>query len=104
VRQSFDEAFDKFDVLITPTSPTVAFKLGEKSGDPLGMKLADVCTIPANLAGIPAISLTCGYKDNLPIGLQIMGKPFDEETLLRVAYTFEQNTGFHKERPALGRE
>jgi aspartyl-tRNA(Asn)/glutamyl-tRNA(Gln) amidotransferase subunit A len=104
VRQSFEEAYSKFDVLITPTTPTVAFGLGERSGNPLEMKLTDVCTIPASLSGIPAISITCGYKNNLPIGLQIMGKHFDEETLLRVAYTFEQNTSFHKNRPALGRE
>ncbi|HEY3298130.1 MAG TPA: amidase, partial [Armatimonadota bacterium] len=95
VRNAYDEAFEEFDVLISPTSPTVAFGIGEKTGDPLQMKLADVCTIPVNLAGIPAISLTCGFSEGLPIGLQIMGRAFDEETVLRTAYTFEQNTDFH---------
>lgn len=101
LRQDFEKAFEEFDVLITPTSPTAAFGIGERAGDSLAMKLADVCTIPANLAGIPAISIPCGYKNGLPIGLQIMAKGLDEETLLRVAYTFEQNTDHHRRRPAL---
>jgi len=101
VRQAYDEAFKEFDVLISPTSPTVAFGIGERVDDPFQMKLADVCTIPVNLAGIPAISLTCGFHDGLPIGMQIMGKPFDEETILRVAYAFEQNTDYHNRKPAL---
>lgn len=101
VRQAFDEAFKEFDVLISPTSPTVAFGIGERADDPFQMKLADVCTIPVNLAGIPAISVTCGFQDGLPIGLHIMGKPFDEETILRTAYTFEQNTDYQTRRPVL---
>jgi len=101
VRQAYDKAFEEFDVLISPTSPTVAFGVGEKADDPLEMKLADVCTIPVNMAGIPAMSLTCGFQDGLPIGMQIMGKAFDEETILRVAYTLEQNTDFHAKRPEL---
>lgn len=101
LRQEFEKAFEEFDVLITPTSPTVAFGIGELADDPFAMKLADVCTIPVNLAGIPAISIPCGYKNGLPIGLQIMGKGLDEETLLRVAYTFEQNTNYHRRKPAL---
>jgi len=101
VRQAYDEAFEEFDVLVSPTSPTVAFGIGERVDDPLQMKLADVCTIPINMAGIPAISLTCGFHEDLPIGLQIMGKPFDEETILRVAYTFEQNTDYRTRKPAL---
>jgi len=101
LRRDFEKAFEEFDVLITPTSPTVSFGIGEKTHDPMAMKLADVCTIPANLAGIPAISIPCGFKDGMPIGLQIMGKSLDEETMLRVAYTFEQNTQFHKARPNL---
>ena len=101
VRQAYDEAFKEFDVLISPTSPTVAFGIGERADDPFQMKLADVCTIPVNLAGIPAISLTCGFHDGLPVGMQIMGKPFDEETVLRVAYAFEQNTDYHNRKPAL---
>lgn len=101
VRQAYDEAFKEFDVLISPTSPSVAFGIGEKSDDPFQMKLADVCTIPVNLAGIPALSMTCGYHDGLPIGLQIMGRSFDEETVLRTAYTYERNTEHHRNRPVL---
>ena len=101
VRQAYDEAYKEFDVLISPTAPSVAFGIGEKADDPMEMKLADVCTIPVNMAGIPAISLPCGFHEGLPIGLQIMGKPFDEETILRVAYTFEQNTDNHTRKPAL---
>ena len=101
VRQAYDEAYKEFDVLISPTSPTVAFGIGEKADDPMEMKLADVCTIPVNMAGIPAISLPCGFHEGLPIGMQIMGKPFDEETILRVAYTFEQNSDYHSRKPRL---
>lgn len=101
LRRDFEKAFDEFDVLITPTSPTVAFGIGELVDDPFAMKLADVCTIPVNLAGIPAVSIPCGYKNGLPIGLQIMGKGLDEETLIRVAYTFEQHTDFHKRKPGV---
>ncbi|MFQ3549715.1 MAG: Asp-tRNA(Asn)/Glu-tRNA(Gln) amidotransferase subunit GatA [Armatimonadota bacterium] len=102
LRMDFEKAFEEFDVLITPTSPKVAFGIGEFVDDPLAMKLSDVCTIPVNLAGIPAISIPCGYnKDGMPIGMQIMGKGLDEETLLRVAYTFEQNTDYHSRKPAL---
>lgn len=96
----FKKAFEEFDVLISPTAPTVAFNIGEKTTDPLQMYLSDVCTIPVNLAGIPGISIPCGQAEGLPIGLQIMGKALDEETILRVAYTFEQNFGF-KEKPKL---
>lgn len=100
IKQDFDRAFQKFDALITPTSPTVAFKVGEKIDDPLKMYLSDIFTISANLAGIPAISIPCGFsRDNLPIGLQILAKPFDEETLLRIAYAYEQNTEWHKREP-----
>lgn len=95
--EDFNQAFKKFDVLISPTSPTVAFKIGEKVTDPLQMYLSDVCTIPVNLAGTPGISIPCGQADGLPIGLQIMGKAFDEETILRVAYAFEQNFEFTEE-------
>ncbi|HID08450.1 MAG TPA: Asp-tRNA(Asn)/Glu-tRNA(Gln) amidotransferase subunit GatA, partial [Armatimonadetes bacterium] len=89
----FNRAFEKCDVLITPTSPTVAFKLGEKVDDPLQMKLSDVCTIPVNMAGLPGISIPCGFQDGLPIGMQIIGKPLDECTILRVAYAYEQASG-----------
>jgi len=101
IKNEFDRAFSKFDAIISPTSPTVAFKIGEKVNDPLSMYLSDIATIPVNLAGIPAISIPCGFVDNLPVGLQIMGKAFAEEMLFRVAFTFEQNTEWHKKRPAL---
>lgn len=102
IREDFDNAFKNCDCIITPTSPTAAFKIGEKMDDPLSMYLSDIFTISANLAGIPAISIPCGFtKDNLPIGLQILAKPFDEETLFRAAYTFEQSTDFHRKNPKL---
>lgn len=101
IRQDFERLFEEFDVLITPTSPTVAFGVGARAEDPFQMKLADVCTIPANMAGIPAISIPCGFADGLPIGLQIMGKSFDEETIIRVAYALEQATDFHRRKPGL---
>jgi aspartyl-tRNA(Asn)/glutamyl-tRNA(Gln) amidotransferase subunit A len=90
------------DVLVTPTAPTPAFKIGEKIDDPLQMYLSDVFTITINLAGIPALSLPCGFSSTgLPIGLQIIGKPFDEETILRVAHAFEQQTDYHRRKPSL---
>lgn len=102
IKQDFDNVFSKYDVIIGPTAPTTAFKIGEKVNDPLTMYLEDICTIPVNLAGIPAISVPCGFAGNgMPIGLQIMGKAFDESTVLRVAHAFEQNTEHHKARPAL---
>jgi len=101
IRREFDAAFGKFDVLLTPTSPTTAFRIGEKSDDPLAMKRADVLTIPANLAGIPGISIPCGFIDGLPVGLQILAKPFDEETIFRAAYSYEQSTDWHTSRPPL---
>jgi aspartyl-tRNA(Asn)/glutamyl-tRNA(Gln) amidotransferase subunit A len=102
MRKDFEEAFQKVDVVVSPTAPTPAFRIGEKTEDPLQMYLSDIHTIPVNLAGIPAISIPCGFShEGLPIGLQIMGKPFDEGMLLRVAYTFEQNTDFHLKKPSL---
>ncbi len=100
IKQDFDAVFKEFDCIITPTSPTPAFKIGEKIADPLKMYLSDIYTISANLAGIPAISIPCGFtKRGLPVGLQILTKPFNEEMLFRVAYTFEQNTEWHKMKP-----
>ena len=102
IKEDFDKAFSKYDILITPTSPTPAFKLNEKVSDPLTMYLSDIYTIPINLAGIPAISLNCGYsKNNLPIGLQIIGKHFSEETILRAAFNFEQNCEVEKKKPEI---
>lgn len=102
IKEDFDRAFEKYDCIVTPTSPTPAFKIGERLEDPLSMYLSDIFTIPANLSGIPGISIPCGFtKDGLPIGLQILGKPFDEEVLFRVAYTYEQNTDWHKREPRI---
>lgn len=101
IRQDFDAAFEKCDVLATPTAPSVAFKLGDKSGDPIAMKLADVCTIPVNMAGLPALSMPCGFDGGLPIGLQLIGKLLDESTLLKTAYAYEQATEWHKQLPSL---
>ncbi|MGB9792149.1 MAG: Asp-tRNA(Asn)/Glu-tRNA(Gln) amidotransferase subunit GatA [Thermacetogeniaceae bacterium] len=101
IKNDFDRLFEQFDVLVSPTSPTPAFRLGEKAGDPLSMYLSDIYTIPVNLAGIPAISLPCGFVDGLPVGLQIMGPAFGEGTILNVAYAFEQDTAYHKARPPI---
>jgi len=102
IKEDFTEAFKKCDCIVTPTSPTPAFKIGEKINDPLAMYLSDIFTIPANMAGIPGISIPCGFtKNNLPIGMQILGKHFDEETLFRSAYTFEQNTDYHLKEPVI---
>jgi len=102
MRNDFEEAFEKVDVIAAPTAPTPAFRIGEKAEDPLQMYLSDILTIPVNLAGIPAISIPCGFnREGLPIGLQIMGKHFDEGRVLRAAYAFEQNTDFHLKKPAL---
>jgi len=98
IRREFDSAFEKYDALITPTSPTVPFKLGEKLDDPVQMYLSDVCTLPINIAGVPGISIPAGFGNGLPIGMQIIGKPFGEEAILRVAYAYEQATEWHKMR------
>jgi aspartyl-tRNA(Asn)/glutamyl-tRNA(Gln) amidotransferase subunit A len=87
-------------VLVSPTSPSTAFKLGEKVDDPLTMYLSDVCTIPVNLAGIPALSLPCGLSGGLPVGFQVMGPPLEEEKVLNTAYALEQAIGFEA-RPGL---
>lgn len=91
IKHDYDEALKQCDVLLTPTAPDTAFKIGQNSGNPLAMYLGDVCTVTLNLAGLPGISIPCGYKNGLPIGMQLIGKALDEETLLRAAYTFEQN-------------
>ena len=98
IRREFDAVFEKYDALITPTSPTVPFKIGEKTDDPLAMYLSDVCTLPINIAGVPGISIPAGFVDGLPVGMQIIGKHFREETILRVAYAYEQATEWHKRR------
>ena len=101
IRREFDQAFEKFDALVTPTSPTVPFKIGEKVDDPLQMYLSDVCTLPINIAGLPAISIPAGFGDGLPIGMQIISKPFGEETILKIAYAYEQATEWHKRRASI---
>jgi len=101
IKRDFDRAFETCDVLVTPTSPTVAFKIGEKADDPVQMYLSDVCTLPINIAGVPAISIPAGFADGLPVGLQFIGKHFSEETLLRAAYAYEQATPWHTQKPAL---
>jgi aspartyl-tRNA(Asn)/glutamyl-tRNA(Gln) amidotransferase subunit A len=106
IRREFDAAFAKYDVLITPVSPTPAFKIGEKVSDPLQMYLNDVCTIPVNIAGLPGISLPCGFAAapdgaRLPIGVQVLAKPFDEASLFRAAFAYEQSTDWHKQFPPL---
>ena len=101
IKQEFEQAFEKYDALVTPTSPTVAFKLGEKLEDPMQMYLSDVCTLPINIAGVPAVSIPAGFAHGLPIGMQIMGKPFNEETMLRIAFAYEQATDWHKREPGI---
>ena len=103
IRRDFLQAFEKVDAIVTPTTPTAAFRLGEKSGDPLQMYLSDIFTISCNLAGICGLSLPCGFtsQPKLPIGLQLLGQPFGEETILRLAHAYEQSTDWHKEKPPL---
>lgn len=101
IKNDFEDVFEKYDVIIGPTTPTPAFKIGEKTSDPLTMYANDLLTIPVNLAGVPGISVPCGFTNGLPLGLQIIGKHFDEATVYRVAHAFEQATNFHKEKPQL---
>lgn len=102
IKSDFDAAYEKVDVIATPTSPTPAFKIGERTADPLQMYLCDVMTTPASHAGLPGISVPCGFVQNgLPVGLQLLAKPFAEEILLRFAYTFEQNTEHHLQKPEI---
>ncbi len=101
IRQEFDQAFTKYDVLVTSTSPSVPFKIGEKMNDPVQMYLSDVCTLPINIAGVPAISIPAGFAGGLPVGMQLIGKPFSEETLFRAAYTYQQATDWHLKKPVL---
>lgn len=104
IKQDFDRALERFDVLLSPTSPGPAFRLGERTSDPLTMYMTDICTVTLNLAGLPGLSVPAGFISGLPVGMQLIGKPFNEGTLYRVAHTFEQNTEFHQARPALVKE
>jgi aspartyl-tRNA(Asn)/glutamyl-tRNA(Gln) amidotransferase subunit A len=102
IKRDFDEAFKSVDIIATPTAPTAAFRIGEKSADPLQMYLSDIFTISVNLAGIPGISIPCGFTSgNLPIGLQLLGKHFDEEAILHAAFAYEQATEWHRRRASL---
>lgn len=102
VKQDLDRCWERFDVLVTPTSPETAFRIGEKSDDPMAMKLSDICTIPVNMAGTCAVSVPCGFSNGLPIGLQVIGRPFDEATMLRAAHAYEQATEWHRRVPGGG--
>jgi aspartyl-tRNA(Asn)/glutamyl-tRNA(Gln) amidotransferase subunit A len=103
VKHDFDEAFKTVDIIVTPTTPTPAFRIGEKVSDPLQMYLSDIFTISCNLAGLPGLSLPCGLSGSrLPIGMQLLGKPFNEETILRVAHQYGKKTSWHKQIPKLG--
>lgn len=101
IRQDFDAAFQKFDVVVGPTMPILPFKIGEKIRDPLALYMCDIDTVPVNLAGLPAISIPCGFAEGLPMGMQIMAPPFREDVMLRVAYTFEKNTSYKDRKPQL---
>jgi aspartyl-tRNA(Asn)/glutamyl-tRNA(Gln) amidotransferase subunit A len=101
IRREFDAAFEKYDVIVSPVTPTPAFKIGEKTEDPYAMYLNDVFTLPVNIAGLPGISVPAGFVDGLPVGLQLIGKPFDEATVLRAAYAWEQSNGTRGQHPAL---
>jgi aspartyl-tRNA(Asn)/glutamyl-tRNA(Gln) amidotransferase subunit A len=101
IKQDFENVFEKYDVIVGPTAPTPAFKIGENMSNPLTMYANDILTIPVNLAGVPGISVPCGFSNGLPLGLQIIGKHFDESTVYRVAHAFEQATDYHKQKPGL---
>lgn len=101
IKEDFDKAFEKFDVLLSPTAPSTAFRFGEKADNPIQMYLSDIFTMSVNLAGIPGISIPCGFSNGMPVGLQLMGKAFDEGTLFRVAHAFEQSGDYHQARANL---
>lgn len=101
IKQDFEKAFEKCDVIVSPVSPTVAWNLGEKIQDPLTMYLSDVYTIPASLAGIPGLSVPCGFWDELPVGMQILGKYLDEDTILSVGELYENATNWHEKKPKI---
>ena len=101
INQDFKKVFEDFDLILSPTTPTVAYDLGSKISDPVAMYMADILTIPANLAGLPAISIPAGIVDGLPVGMQLIGKPFDEASIYQVAEAFEATTDFHKNKPVI---
>ena len=100
IKNAYDKLFEKYDLLLTPTSPTTAFKIGERTNDPIQMYLADICTVPVNIGGLPGMSIPCGiYSNGLPISFQLIGDSFDEERIFRAAYTYEKNTDFRSNKP-----
>jgi aspartyl-tRNA(Asn)/glutamyl-tRNA(Gln) amidotransferase subunit A len=101
IRRDFEEAFATVDVLATPPSPTVAFGIGQKVDDPIAMYLSDIFTLATNLAGIPGLVIPCGQSEQLPVGLQLLGRPFDEATLLRVGDAYQRNTDWHTRYPEI---
>jgi len=101
IKGDFDRVFERCDALVVPTTPTTAFAIGERVDDPLRMYLGDIYTLPLNLAGVCGISIPCGFADGLPIGVQVLGDAYDEETILRLAYAYEQATDWHTRRPPL---
>jgi aspartyl-tRNA(Asn)/glutamyl-tRNA(Gln) amidotransferase subunit A len=101
IRRDFQQAFETVDVLVSPTSPTIAFPIGQKVDDPLAMYLTDIFTLTANMAGIPGMAIPCGFSEHMPVGLQLLGQPFDEATLLRVGDAYQRVTDWHQQRPDL---
>ena len=104
IQQDFTAAFEKCDMILSPNSPTVAYKIGENISDPLKMYLGDIYTVSVNLSGLPAVTLPCGSSGNMPVGMQLIGRPFDEATLIRAAHAFQLNTDYHKQFPARRKE
>lgn len=102
IKNDFDHVFSDFDLIVSPTTPTTAFKLGQHEADPLTLYMNDILTVPINMAGLPGMSIPCGFVEGLPVGMQLVGKPFDEGTMIRAAYAFEQHTDYHIKKPVLG--
>lgn len=102
IADDFNRVFRDYDLIVSPTTPSTAFKLGEQTGDPLTLYMNDILTVPVNMAGLPGMSIPCGLDNGLPVGMQLIGKPFDEGTLFKAAYAYEQNTPYHKLKPVLG--
>lgn len=102
IKNDFDKVFNDFDLIVSPTTPTTAFKLGEQTGDPLTLYMNDILTVPVNMAGLPGMSIPCGFDAGLPVGMQLIGKPFDEGTMIKAAYAFEKNTDYHSAKPDPG--
>lgn len=102
IAEDFQQVFEKFDLIVSPTTPTVAFQLGEQTGDLLTLYMNDILTVPINMAGLPGMSIPCGFSDGMPVGMQIIARPFHEGTIFKAAYAFEQSTDYHTARPTLG--